>query len=198
MNTSENDQQESADDLCDFNPFFQTLVLSTDPEHTDRLIGMLAYANYKRVKCDWVQSFRTKHKRYPKREDRQAFIDAHNQPLGLDSLRSGAASMLYEFAEAYAEQVIETKRTELRKDAVADLLSTHKTDLEVVIKRHTGKMASFLLSLLSNLVFTALLIVLVFVARNEYGELFDKDDKDDSKPPKPAITAPGDQPQLPG
>ncbi|QCS48692.1 hypothetical protein FEK30_04160 [Picosynechococcus sp. PCC 11901] len=81
-----------------YNQIFEKLVLSCDEDSSDRLIGMLAYAEYKLEKCEWVKKNLSATK-----TKKDAFLDSYTDRR-LDKLRDEASTTLSIFAEDYAEK----------------------------------------------------------------------------------------------
>ena len=87
-----------------FNKIFEKLVIETNPdEPRERLIGMLAYADYKEEKYQWKEQYRQIHQvdEIPELEVRNFLLAYH--PTKLDKLRADAEYVLLVFAESYTE-----------------------------------------------------------------------------------------------
>jgi hypothetical protein len=84
-----------------YNPIFEKLVLSPDEESPERLIGMIAYADYKQDKLEWIRDNPT-----ASPIEKEAFLKGFTDRR-LDNYRENAAGHLYAYAEVYAEERLE-------------------------------------------------------------------------------------------
>ncbi|WP_313918586.1 hypothetical protein [Tahibacter sp.] len=158
--------------LYDYNPFFETLVEKTDVDTAERLIGMLAYAQYKHTKCNWVRNFRAKYNRFPTRGDMQTFIEVYFLEDSMEALRKAAESKLYQFADWYASERIEVEREELRNTVTMLRIDAQAADVKTAIARATGSWRSFWINIGASTVFTALAIVFAWIAIDQFGDFF--------------------------
>ncbi len=169
---------EDESQVCDYNPLFETLVEKTEEGTPERIIGMLAYADYKSAKCGWVKEFRAKRGMYPTRQDMQSFIDAYSQPITLKNLRAGAQTTLYEHAEFYTQDRISGIKEDLENDARAQQLATHHDSLKNVVNSHSGPWTAFWIGIGSNFVFTLVLFFLALFGRDQFRDLFEDKSSD--------------------
>jgi hypothetical protein len=158
---------------ADYNPFFERLVEETEPNTSDHLVGMLAYARYKSIKCEWTKKFRNDNNgAWPSRETVQIFLDAHLITKNLEGFRAEAEKQLYAFAEWYAEQVIDQQKDEMRRDVLAEQLSTHKSDIVNAVNRATGTGKALLINIGASAIFSAVIIIIGFIAFHERSPLY--------------------------
>ncbi|EHA17622.1 hypothetical protein [Halomonas sp. HAL1] len=88
----------------DYNNIFEKLVVEAGPDSKERLIGMLAYADYKEEKYQWKEQYRlTQQVDTIPADDVNKFLLAYHDGK-LEKLRSDAEEVLYVFAEHYAEE----------------------------------------------------------------------------------------------
>lgn len=90
--------------LVAYNPIFEQLVIDTPEASKERLIGMLAYADYKLEKYYWKSEYRQHHDSVTVPQQAVAdFLLAYNDGR-LDKLKNDADDFLSTFAESYAEE----------------------------------------------------------------------------------------------
>ncbi|EPZ7321284.1 hypothetical protein ACXR5E_003958 [Vibrio mimicus] len=86
-----------------YNQIFEKLVINAAPDAKERLIGMLAYADYKEEKYQWKEQYRqSRGVAVVPAEDVQNFLLSYHEGK-LNKLRNDAEEILYVFAEHYAE-----------------------------------------------------------------------------------------------
>jgi hypothetical protein len=104
----------------DYNHIFEKLVVETQPDSKERLIGMLAYADYKEEKYLWKEQYRKSQNvdSIPADDVSKFLLVYHDSKL--DKLRGDAEEVLYVFAEHYAEERAE----EAYKEALENELLT--------------------------------------------------------------------------
>lgn len=87
-----------------YNHIFEKLVVETEPNSKERLIGMLAYADYKEEKYQWKEQYRkNQNVESVPADDVSKFLLAYHDGK-LEKLRGDAEEVLYVFAEHYAEE----------------------------------------------------------------------------------------------
>lgn len=108
-----------------YNPLFEKLVIGTPQNSKERLIGMLAYSDYKEEKYLWKEQYRKANSvdMVPS-EAVKAFLLAYHDGK-LDKLRNDAEEMLYVFAEHYAESVSKEASRQALNDALLKEIRTH-------------------------------------------------------------------------
>lgn len=108
----------------DYNHIFEKLVVETEPDSKDRLIGMLAYADYKEEKYQWKEQYRkSQNVDSIPADDVSKFLLAYHDDK-LDKLRGDAEEVLYVFAEHYAEERAEEAYNEaLESELLAQVKS---------------------------------------------------------------------------
>ena len=98
------DEQSST--KSNYNPIFEKLVISTQPDTKERLIGMLAYADYKEDKYQWKEQYRKTHNvQVVPPEAVEHFLLAYHEDK-FRRLLSDAEQTLYVFGERYAESIV--------------------------------------------------------------------------------------------
>jgi hypothetical protein len=83
------------------NPIFEKLVLDHPDRTPERLIGMIAYAEYKQDKVDWIKAAPS-----ASEEEVKAFLRIYNDRK-LDECRAKAENHLLRYAGAYAKKELE-------------------------------------------------------------------------------------------
>ncbi|GAB2188827.1 hypothetical protein MAH1_04340 [Sessilibacter sp. MAH1] len=162
----------------DYNPIFEKLVINTDPDSKDRLIGMLAYADYKEEKFQWKEQYRQSNgvDTVPKEDVKNFLLSYHDRKL--NKLRSDAEEMLYVFAEHYLEEQVQDAYEEALKDELLEELKSIKEHISsTVTKYNDGWFFSPLKSAVGSLMFAvAVFVVSVFVSfaipDSNYSKLF--------------------------
>ncbi|MCC4273585.1 MAG: hypothetical protein DSY86_07425 [Marinomonas sp.] len=161
-----------------YNPIFEKLVISTDPESKERLIGMLAYAEYKEEKYSWKEHYRSaKQVTEVPDEDVRNFLLAY-QDERLDKLRNNAEELLYVFAEHYSEEVAKATYKQALEDELLKAVKENNTDtLEQVSSAKDSWPIAILKGALGSLAFSFVVfcISLAFSVANpdsNYSKLF--------------------------
>jgi len=125
-----------------YNPLFETLVIKTAPDSKERLIGMLAYAEYKEEKYQWKEQYRkTNSVDIVPSEAVQAFLLAYHDRK-LKKLRNDAEEILYVFAEHYAEGVTKEAYKQALNDNLLKEVRIHNGKNYSGIKRSNSSVVS--------------------------------------------------------
>lgn len=150
-----------------YNPIFEKLVISTEPDTKERLIGMLAYADYKEDKYQWKEQYRKTHNvQTVPPEAVEHFLLAYHEDK-FRKLLSDAEQTLYVFGETYSEDIV----AEAYNDAV-------ESNIVKEVKRYRdgwwisgfkGALGSFFFAVL---VFIASLIFSLAKPDSNYSRLF--------------------------
>lgn len=93
----------------DYNPIYEKLVDEADHE----LIGLVAYALYKRSKREWASNIRARDSRGPTPEQLDGFVETWTSDR-LEGLRIEARSVLTDFAG----EVVDSERPHIVEDAL--------------------------------------------------------------------------------
>ncbi|HSP23935.1 MAG TPA: hypothetical protein VLQ65_02045 [Saliniramus sp.] len=102
---------ESLPALDSYNPIYERLV--DDPVDDHEIVGLIAYALYKRAKREWAARIRSRHGRGPSSTELSDYVETWT-PSRLSSLRAEAASAL----AGYANYVIVSEEPRILKDAL--------------------------------------------------------------------------------
>jgi len=121
------------DDETSYNQAYETLVGADDD-----LVGMLAYALYKRSKRHWVIRHRQTYGREPSGEEYRTFVDAQLDPDSVKRLRDDATSLLY----SYAESVVESYSPQIRQEALGEDAVRRAEEAHTALKDTLGTIAS--------------------------------------------------------
>ena len=91
------------DEPPNYNQIFEKLVVSHEENSPERLIGMLAYAEYKLDKHEWMRS-------HPNASlsEKAAFLSRNSERV-LGKYYTEAEYILYSYGEEYAEGVVEAR-----------------------------------------------------------------------------------------
>lgn len=150
-----------------YNEIFEKLVINTASDEKERLIGMLAYADYKEEKYQWKEHYRqSKNVLDVPAQDVQHFLLAYHDNK-LHKLRNDAEEILYVFAEHYAEERAEEAYNEALENNLLQEVKNQKDGwFKTVFK---GALGSLLFS-----VFVFLLSILISFASpdSNYSRLF--------------------------
>lgn len=150
-----------------YNPIFEKLVIDTEEDSSDRLIGILAYGEYKLNKYEYFNDFHAKFDRALKDEEEEQFLLCFNDRR-LDEMRSSAETRLYAFADTYLDEQLSS----IQKDAVDNsIVRTVENIGEKAlkgVKKYSGFWPSIVLSALGALLYTVVtaLIILLFTVVN--------------------------------
>lgn len=108
-----------------YNTLFEKLVLETEENSADRLIGMLAYAKYKLEKNEFYRNHYDEYGCNPDEETVKKFILSYSQRR-ISDLRNDAENGLYAFGQQYLDNYFDDAKATIIEDSVVTLLD-HKT-----------------------------------------------------------------------
>ncbi|MBQ4863035.1 hypothetical protein J8L98_15215 [Pseudoalteromonas sp. MMG013] len=120
-----------------YNPIFEKLVISTNEESKYRLIGMLAYADYKLEKYQWKEHYRQVHNDTSVPPEMVANFLLNYHDAKLKKLVNDAEATFLSFAEHYAEQRIADLYNELKDDVVSKTVKKESQLIQDTIKEST-------------------------------------------------------------
>lgn len=107
------DQSKNNQNTGSYNPIFEKLVVEyKETEDENYLVGMLAYADYKEEKYEWIKS----HPNYSE-EQLQGYLD-HYYDNTLNKLRDRARNFLYNYANFYAQNVLDKELDSYKEEVV--------------------------------------------------------------------------------
>jgi len=138
-----------------YNPIFEKLVANSDEDSPERLVGMLAYAEYKQDKLEWIRD-------NPNASslEKEAFLKSFTDRR-LNNYRKNAETNLYDFAEVYAEARLEGVLEQEKSSQVFQEIKNNETRLNIEIKKvKTGFWGSVWQGVVSSAIFTAMLFFL--------------------------------------
>jgi len=123
-----------------YNQIFDKLVSIYPDQSSERLIGMIAYAEYKRDKAEWMQSKPTASK-----IEMEAFLRSYNDRK-LNEYRERASSLLLQYAAAYSKNKLEeTLEAEKSKQLIQEIRGAKNSYWSGIGQ---GVVASFIFSFL--------------------------------------------------
>ncbi|RJE76521.1 hypothetical protein CWB96_17955 [Pseudoalteromonas citrea] len=143
-----------------YNPIFERLVIDSSEDSKYRLIGMLAYADYKLEKYQWKEQYRQVHgdSSVPPEVVANFLLNYHDAKL--KKLLSDAEATFLSFAEHYAEQRIDDLYDELKDDAVAKTVKSESEAIQHTIGLNSDSWGS---AILKGALGSALFAVMIFV-----------------------------------
>ncbi|MDF4434299.1 hypothetical protein P3441_22085 [Vibrio parahaemolyticus] len=126
----------------DYNPIFEKLVIGTSPNTKERLIGMLAYSDYKEEKYQWKEQYRSANNvdEVPAQAVRDFLLAYHNGKL--EKLRNDAEETLYVFASHYAEGISKDVYKQALNDNLLKEVRSHNNSNYSAIKKSNITVAS--------------------------------------------------------
>jgi predicted S18 family serine protease len=143
-----------------YNPIFEKLVASQEENSQERLIGMLAYAEYKLDKHEWMSSNPS-----ASASDLAAFLSHYNERV-LSKYRIDAANILYGYAGPYAEEVLKEQLEKLKDEAISKDLKSIETRLTTEIeKTKISYMTPVWQSIIASAIFTLILFIVALIIR---------------------------------
>ncbi|EHK9068646.1 hypothetical protein KCU34_004120 [Vibrio vulnificus] len=150
-----------------YNQIFEKLVINAAPDDKERLIGMLAYADYKEEKYQWKEQYRQSNGvSVVPAQDVQNFLLAYHEDK-LNKLRNDAEEILYVFAEHYAEARAEEAYNEALEN---NLLSEVKNQKDGWVKAaFKGALGSLVFSIF---VFLVSIVISFANPDSNYSRLF--------------------------
>lgn len=125
----------------DYNHIFEKLVIGTELGTKERLIGMIAYADYKEEKYQWKEQYRNTHDvdTVPSEAVKTFLLSYHDGKL--DKLRNDAEEMLYVFAEHYSEKSSLSAYEDGKESTIINEIRTHNAKNYSAIKRNNFSVA---------------------------------------------------------
>ena len=148
------------DTTSGYNPIFEQLVVETKNDSSERLIGMLAYAEYKLDKHEWKQENPN-----ATEEETKSFLSHYNDRV-LKKYRTDAENLLLNYAGLYAEDVVNEELEELEeKRFLQELTATKEHIVNHIEKNKTGFWLPVWQGIIASIIFTSILFVLALVVR---------------------------------
>lgn len=142
-----------------YNPIFEKLVVNQERDSVERLIGMLAYAEYKLDKHEWM-------KQNPNAS--QQLLDAflsHYSDRVLDKYRDEAQNTLYVYGEEYSQYQLKDKLLAYKEEAVMTQVKGTEKNLTEAIEKRTSLKGAIWAGLWSSTIFTFLLFLIALLIR---------------------------------
>jgi hypothetical protein len=151
---------ESHNESSGYNQIFEKLVVNYDEDSVERLIGMLAYAEYKLDKHDWMRS-------NPDASFEQvaAFLSHYNERV-LKKYRIDAENFLYSYAGQYSEEVLNHQLNKLKDEGISQDLKGIEVRLNSAIKAtEVSYMKPVWQGIMSSAIFTFILFIVALLIR---------------------------------
>ncbi|MFM2480122.1 hypothetical protein [Celerinatantimonas sp. YJH-8] len=138
-----------------YNHIFEKLVMGTEPLSNERLVGMIAYADYKDEKYRWKASYREVHNVNDVPVANVAdFLLGYNEKR-LQKLKDDAALFLTSFAAEYAEDRIEEEKEKAKDSEIIKKIGRQKDGWWVsILKGALGSFAFTVFVFLFSLLFS--------------------------------------------
>jgi len=153
-----------------YNKTLENLVLSTEVNSPERLIGMLAYSKYKIRKHEWVSKNKAE-KDY--QNELNGFLKHYDNQEVLNDLKTEANDILLRFVGSYNEAVVKEKLKEEKEKALLlelkklhkDLDSTKNSLLESINQSY---MKPVWQSVIGSVIFAAIIFLIGILIRFSY------------------------------
>lgn len=143
-----------------YNPIFEKLVVGTENDSPERLIGMVAYAEYKLDKHEWKQANQN-----ATEEETKSFLSHYSERV-LEKYRTDAANVLFNYAGIYAEDVLNEELEELEeKRFLQELTATKKHIVNHIEENKTGFWLPVWQGITASIIFTSILFILALLVR---------------------------------
>lgn len=150
-----------------YNPIFEKLVLNTDQDSSDRLIGMLAYAEYKLQKQEYYRSYHSEHGSCPDDGLVNEFVRRFNDRI-LEKQKKDATETLISFAEALTAKNLEENISELIDNSIISEIKDHNSKTLSEVKSQNAKMTAFYINISSSLAFSFLVFIVAAAIQVRY------------------------------
>ena len=151
---------QSGNNKPNYNPIFEKLVVQTNVDSPERLVGMLAYAEYKLSKHEW-----TIENPNASQQDMASFLSYFNDRI-LDRHRTDAENLLYNFAGLYADDLLQDEVQKIEEKRLLQELDEAKKHItEEINKSKTGYWKPVWQGIVASSMFTFALFVLALLIR---------------------------------
>jgi hypothetical protein len=148
------------DEPPSYNQIFEKLVASHEENSLERLIGMLAYAEYKVDKHEWMHSNPS-----ASPTDLAAFLSHYSERI-LDRYRENAENVLYSYAGVYAEKILREQLEKLKDEGISkDLKSTEDRLTQKIKDTKQSYMAPVWQDVIASAIFTLILFIVALIIR---------------------------------
>ncbi|MGN6550296.1 MAG: hypothetical protein ACTHJ3_10425 [Pararhizobium sp.] len=155
----EGEDQTPTSDSKDYNTVLEYYV--DDPDAGLDLVGLIAYALYKRHKRDWITKHRLSHSgTKPSNEQVEAVVDSYLTSEMRSTLRERASDILSSYAETYVEAV----EPEIKAQAVNNETLRQAREIERSIVENSGLWRQVGTGLISTAIWSLVVTVLVLAA----------------------------------
>jgi hypothetical protein len=143
-----------------YNQIFEKLVVSYEEDSVERLIGMLAYAEYKLDKHDWMRS-----NPGASPEQVEAFLSHYNARV-LKKYRTDAENFLYSYAGQYSEAVLKDQLDKLKDEGISKDLKGIEARISSEIKStEVSYMKPVWQGIISSAIFAFILFIVALIIR---------------------------------
>jgi hypothetical protein len=144
-----------------YNQIFEKLVTQYDSTSSERLIGMLAYAEYKLDKTNW-----TLVNQNPSQDKIDSFLSHAGSDRTLGNYRNIAENTLITFADEYSQKRLEEELEKLNREGVLKALSETEEKITIAVKAtKVSYMKPVWQGIISSIIFTFGLFVLALIVR---------------------------------
>jgi hypothetical protein len=143
-----------------YNPIFEKLVSNSDKDSPERLIGMIAYADYKQDKLEWIRDNPT-----ATPLEKEAFLKSFTDRR-LNNYRENAQISLFAFAEEYAEVTLQERLEEEKSSQLFQEVKNNEARLTTEIQKTKTKFWECIWQgIVSSTIFTVMLFFLGLTIR---------------------------------
>ncbi len=151
----------SQDEPPNYNPIFEKLVVNHKANSLERLIGMLAYAEYKLDKYEWIRS-----KPSASPAEIAAILGHFSSERVLDKYRTEAENVLYTYAVQYSEEELQEKLEKLKDEGISkDLKSTEDRLTQKIKDTKQSYMTPVWQGVIASAIFTFILFIVALIIR---------------------------------
>jgi len=143
-----------------YNFIFSKLVQSSSD-----IVGIVAYAQYKTQKVEWIQSFERDNERKPYDSEMTAFHTMVNTDHALNGYRLEAKEILDQYTEqavAEAAENIENYYKSIHQSKLEDIRGSHREAAEEVIEK--AKKSGFYSGIGQNIIANVVVIIIGAIA----------------------------------
>ena len=148
------------DESSQYNQIFEKLVVSYQENSQERLIGMLACAEYKLDKNEWMRSNPS-----ASPSEIAAFLSHYNERV-LNKYRTDAENVLYSYAGQYADEVLRDQLEKLKDEGISKDLKNIESRLTTEIKAtEISYMKPVWQSIIASAIFAFILFIVALIIR---------------------------------
>jgi ATP-dependent Zn protease len=143
-----------------YNPIFAKLVSSSKEDSQERLVGMIAYADYKQDKLEWIRDNPT-----ATDIEKEAFLKSFTDKR-LKSYRKNAEDLVLSFAGEYTNEILKQRLEQEKSSQLFQEVRNNEVRLTTEIQKTKTKFwESIWQGVVSSSIFTVMLFFLGLTIR---------------------------------